>query len=80
MLTKEIQVSDSFETYGMNDLEYDIIMTISNLLQGIEKLETYAHDAEAAGDTEIATVFRTLRESNRSAVQQLRSGLMRQLK
>lgn len=71
---------DSQETFGMSDLEYDIIMTIGNLLQGIEKLEKYAHDAEAAGDTETATVFRTLRESNRSAVQQLKSGLARHLK
>jgi hypothetical protein len=71
---------ESEETYGMSNLEYDIIMTIGNLLQGIEKLDIYAQDAEAAGDTETATAFRTLRESNRSAVQQLRSGLVRHLK
>lgn len=73
-------MADSQETYGMSDIEYDIIMTISNLLQGIEKLEKYAQDAEAVGDTETATVFRTLRGGNRSAVQQLRSGLVRHLK
>jgi hypothetical protein len=68
------------EIYGLSDVEYNIVMTLGNLLQGIEKLEEYAADAEAAGDTECATVFRTLRESNRSAVGQLRSALSRHLK
>lgn len=68
------------EIYGLTDLEYDIVMTLSNLLQGIEKLDEYAQDADAAGDTETATIFRTLRESNRSGVLQLRSALVRHLK
>lgn len=68
------------EIYGLSDVEYDIVMTLGNLLQGIEKLEEYAGDAEAAGDSETATVFRTVRESNRAAVDQLRSALSRHLK
>jgi hypothetical protein len=67
------------DIYGLTDVEYDIVMTLGNLLQGIEKLEEYAGDAEAAGDTETATVFRTVRESNRAAVEQLRSALSRHL-
>jgi hypothetical protein len=66
--------------YGLSDIEYNIVMTLGNLLQGIEKLEEYAGDAEAAGDSECATVFRTIRESNRAAVTQLRTALSRQLK
>ncbi|MDQ3694955.1 MAG: hypothetical protein M3464_15205 [Chloroflexota bacterium] len=73
-------MSDGQDTYGVSNVEYDIIMTLGSLLEGIEMLEKYARDADAAGDTETATVFRTLRESNRSAVQQLRSGLTRHLK
>ena len=68
------------EIYGLSDVEYNIVMTLGNLLQGIEKLEEYASDAEAAGDTETATVFRTVRSSNRAAVGQLRSALGRHLK
>lgn len=67
------------EIYGLSDIEYDIVMTLGNLLQGIEKLEEYAQDAESAGDSDCATVFRTLRESNRNGVQQLRSALARHL-
>ena len=66
-------------TYGLSDLEYDIVITLSNLLQSIEMLEKYAQDAESAGDSECATIFRTLRENNRSSVQQLRGALSRHL-
>ena len=52
---------------------------ISNLLQGQEALEQYAQDAEQAGDQECATIFRTIRENNRSSAQQLRSVLARQV-
>jgi hypothetical protein len=64
----------------MSDVEYDIVITLANMLQGIEKLEEYAEDAEAAGDSECATVFRSIRESNRAAVGQLRSALARHLR
>lgn len=65
--------------YGVSDLEYDLITTLSNLLEGMEALEKYAEDAERAGDQESATAFRTLREHNRSSVQQLRGALGRRM-
>jgi hypothetical protein len=68
------------ESYGLSNIEYDLVMTLANLLQGIEHLERYAQDADAAGDSEAATTFRSLRESNRAAVSSLRSALARQLK
>lgn len=68
------------DRYGLSDVEYDLVITLANLLQGIEMLEEYAKDAETAGDSETATAFRSLRESNRAAVGQLRSALGRHLK
>jgi hypothetical protein len=72
--------NSNMDTYGLSDVEYDIVTTLGNLLQGIEKLEEYAKDAESAGDAETATLFRTLRETNRASVGQLRSALARHLK
>lgn len=66
-------------TYGMSDVQYDLVVSLGNLLEGMEALQKYAQDAEQAGDQETATAFRTLRENNRSSVQQLRSALTRQL-
>ena len=72
-------MGDGQQTYGVSNVEYDLITTLSNTLQGMETLEKYAKDAEQAGDPECATIFRTLRENNRASAQQLRSALARHL-
>jgi len=63
--------------YGVSNLEYDLIVTMSNLLQSQEVLAKYAQDAETAGDMDCATLFRELRESNRGTVQRFRNALSR---
>jgi hypothetical protein len=73
-------MADGTQKYGMSDVEYDIIITLSNLLQGMEATEKYAADAEKAGDSECATIFRTLRENNRASAEQFRSALSRHLR
>ena len=65
--------------YGVSNLEYDLVETMSNLLGGMEALEKYAQDAEQAGDQECATIFRTLSQNNRATAQQIRSALSRHL-
>ncbi len=65
--------------FGVSDIEYNLLTSIANLLQGMEVLDKYAQDAEKAGDQETATAFRTLRENNRNSAQQLRSALARHL-
>ena len=57
--------------YGVPNLVYDIILTVGNLLQGVEKMMEYAEDADKAGDPDAATVFRTVAEGNRVAAQAL---------
>jgi hypothetical protein len=63
--------------YGVSDLEYDIVTTLSNLLQAEEVLTKYASDAEAAGEATCAQIFRSIIEGNRKAATQLRSELAR---
>jgi hypothetical protein len=57
--------------YGVPNVVYDIIQTVGNLLQGVEKMMEYAGDADEAGDADAATVFRTVAEGNRVAAQAL---------
>lgn len=45
------------DRYGVPDVVYDIIQTVGNLLQGQEKLQEYAVDADRVGDQEAATAF-----------------------
>jgi hypothetical protein len=67
------------DRFGMSNLEYDIVVTLSNLLEGQEALMRYAADADQAGDGECATIFRTLQDNNRATVQQLRNALGRHI-
>ena len=72
-------MSDGQCRYGVSNIEYDIITTMSNLLEGVEALEKYAQDAQQAGDPDCATIFRSLQDNNRNTVGQLRSALQRHL-
>ena len=65
--------------YGVSNLEYDLVTTLSNLLQGQEVLEKYAADAEQANDQECATIFRTMRDNNRNSAESIRSALQRHM-
>jgi hypothetical protein len=65
--------------FGVTNLEYDMVTTLSNLLQGEEVLTRYAQDAEQAGDKQCAQLFRTIQENNRNAAMQMRSALARHL-
>jgi len=68
---EEIKLEPGAMKYGVPNIVYDMIQTVGNLLQGVEKMMEYAGDAEAAGDADAATVFRTIAESNRVAAQAL---------
>jgi hypothetical protein len=57
--------------FGVSNIVYDIVTTVGNLLQGEEKLQEYAGDADEAGDAEAATAFRTVAEANRVAARTL---------
>jgi hypothetical protein len=61
----------------VTDLEYDLVTTLSNLLQGREVLSKYAQDAEAAGDMDCAEIFRTLQTTNEAAAGRIRNALAR---
>ncbi len=61
--------------FGVSDVEYNIVTTLSNLLQGEDVLNRYAEDAEKAGDTEVARLFRDLEQSNNQFASRLRDAL-----
>ena len=67
------------DRYGVPNLEYDLIATLSNLLQGQEALQKYVQDAQQAGDQDCAGLFQTLMDNNRNSAQQIRSALQRHL-
>lgn len=57
-------MSDNNERFAASDVEYNVITTLSNLLQAEDVLRRYAEDAEEAGNTEVAKLFNEIEESN----------------
>lgn len=57
-------MSDNNGRFAASDVEYNVITTLSNLLQAEEVLRRYAQDAEEAGNSEVASLFNEIEESN----------------
>jgi rubrerythrin len=57
-------MSQNNDRFAASDVEYNVITTLSNLLQAEEVLRRYAQDAEEAGNTEVAKLFNEIEESN----------------
>lgn len=70
-------MSEGSTNFAVSDVEYNLVMTLSNLLQSEEVLDRYAKDADEAGDTEVGDLFRGMREHNHQVAHQLRAALKR---
>lgn len=70
-----ISMSDGTQHFAVSDVEYDIITTMSNLLQSEDVLRKYSADAEEAGNTEVLELFRALGNSNNDFAKRLRGAL-----
>ncbi|XKH53206.1 hypothetical protein LG293_03590 [Citricoccus nitrophenolicus] len=51
----------------VKDPNYDLISVLEASLKMVFQAETYARDAEQAGDAELADWFRKIQENNRKA-------------
>lgn len=68
---------DGTQMSGISNLEYDLVTTLSNLLEAHDVLNEYTSDAEDAGDSEAAEIFRTIQRTNQEAALRIRTSLGR---
>ena len=61
----------------VGDVEYNLLATMTNLLQGQEALGRYVADAEQAGDDEAAQALRAIFQGNERGINLLRPILAR---
>ncbi len=57
--------------FSVSDVAYNVITTLSNLLQSEEVLMKYANDAKEAGDSELEQMFHDLRQQNGQVAEKL---------
>jgi rubrerythrin len=58
------------EVTGTKDKDYNVIWFTEQCLSNTLRLETYAEDADRAGDTELADFFRRAQEASRKGAEQ----------
>jgi rubrerythrin len=68
-------MSHNDDGFAVPNVEYNLITTLSNLLQAEEALHKYISDAEGAGASDVASLFRELHDSNRRIAKQMREVL-----
>lgn len=63
----------------VQDKNYNLIAFLSQALSNVYQLETYASDAEGAGDSELAEFFRKAQSDSRKGADQAKSLLSQRL-
>lgn len=63
------------DDFAVSDVEYNLITTLSNLLQAEDALHKYIDDAEKAGATDVVALFQELHDANIKVAKQMRQVL-----
>jgi hypothetical protein len=64
---------------GVPNITYDVMVTLTNKLEGMAALEEYKLDADAAGDQEVRAAFERLEQRGREDIEVLRTLLLPRL-
>ncbi|GAA0541970.1 hypothetical protein [Actinomadura livida] len=64
---------------GTKDKDYNLIWFVEQCLSNALRLETYINDAERAGDTELADLFRRAQAESRKGAEQGKEHLRRRI-
>ncbi len=68
--------NEAGEVTGTKDKDYNIVWFVEQCLSNVLRLETYAADADRAGDDELAEFFRRAQGESRKGAEQGK-GLLR---
>ena len=72
-------MADDREVTGTGDVTYDLVSVLYHALQGAETYEFFESDAEEAGDEELVTFFREVREEERRRADRAKALLTKRL-
>jgi len=71
--------SETGEVTGTKDKDYNIIWFTEQCLSNALRLESYVHDAERDGDSELADFFRRAQAESRKGAEQGKEHLRKRL-
>lgn len=69
----------SEQVTGVSNVAYDLMIVLTNKLEGIAAMEEYKLDAEEAGDQEVRALFERIVRRERDEIEELRTLLLPRL-
>ncbi|MBA3415452.1 MAG: hypothetical protein H0U10_09530 [Chloroflexia bacterium] len=78
-MANETKKQQSEGLTGISNIAYDLMVVLSNKLEGIAAIEEYRQDAVDTGDSDCAALFERIQRQDRESVDELRSHLVRHL-
>lgn len=64
---------------GVSDVAYDLMIVLTNKLEGVAAMQEYMQDAQEAGDDTVRACFERLAKLDREAIDELRPLLVKHL-
>jgi rubrerythrin len=64
---------------GVSNVAYDLMVVLTNKLEGVAAMEEYKLDADAANDREVRAAFERIAERERQSIEELRGLLIAHL-
>jgi hypothetical protein len=64
---------------GVSNVAYDLLVVLTNKLEGIAAMEEYKLDADAADDTAVRAAFERIEQRDRQDIDELRGLLIEHL-
>jgi hypothetical protein len=64
---------------GVSNVAYDLMVVLTNKLEGVAAMEEYKLDADAANDREVRAAFERIEERERQSIEELRGLLIAHL-
>jgi hypothetical protein len=61
---------------GVSNVAYDLMVVLTNKLEGVAAMEEYKLDADAAGDSQVRTAFERIAQRDREDIDELRGLLV----
>jgi hypothetical protein len=61
---------------GVSNVAYDLLVVLTNKLEGVAAMEEYKLDANAASEPEVRTAFERIEQRERESIEELRGLLL----
>ena len=78
-MEQELAKRRSERVTGVSNVAYDLMVVLTNKLEGVAAMEEYKLDADAANDREVRTAFERIEERERQSIEELRGLLIAHL-